>query len=73
MQNALDPNLMSPPERLAEAARILSKGVARLKQTRNQASKTDLRSPTRQSEVCGARAGNGNRTPVAGIGDPPAQ
>jgi hypothetical protein len=64
---------MSPTERLAEAARILAKGVVRFRQAENQASKTDLRSPTRQSEVCGARAGNGNRTPVAGIGDPPAQ
>ena len=73
MSNALDPERMTPAERIAEAARILGRGVARMKGKRNHASKGHLRPPTRQSEVCSAQAGNGNQTPVSGTGGPPAQ
>ena len=73
MFNALDPESMTPAERIAEAARILGRGVARLKGKRNQPSKSHLLPRTRQSEVCSAQAGNGNRTPVSGTGGPPAR
>ena len=97
MSNLLDPESMTPAERIAEAARILGRGVARLKGKRNQptgaqearrslpkaarraesrkdsASKSHLLPRTRQSEVCSAQAGMGNRTPVSETGGPPAQ
>jgi hypothetical protein len=73
MSNPLDPESMTPAERIAEAARILGRGVARLKEKRNHASKSHLLPRTRQSEVCSAQAGTGNRPPVSGTGGPPAR
>lgn len=73
MSNPLDPKLMTPTERIAETARILAHGIARLKGKGDQPSKCHLLPRTRQSEVCSAQAGKGNQTPVSATGGPPVR
>jgi hypothetical protein len=66
MQTSPKPDIMSPTERLAEMARILSKGVARLINSRYHASKTGLLPNTRQSETCAGETGLTERVPAKG-------
>ena len=58
MPNSLDPDLMSPPERLAEIAEILAAGVVRLRARQS----TLLLSPPGESSLdcAGDQSGHAN-------------
>lgn len=67
MQNALDANLMTNQERIAEAARILGRAYTRLR-TRKHASRKRLIAARGKSEASHPQARNRIQTPVRRTG-----